>query len=70
MYSAQYLRSNLLLGGKLVACLLRSREVYDDFARLYRQDRGHYLRERRGEEKKARLLAITTTSSLGRSFTI
>ena len=39
---------NLLLGGKLVACLLRSREVYDDFARLYRQDRGHL----RGGERR------------------
>ncbi|HHD7765467.1 TPA: Druantia anti-phage system protein DruA, partial [Enterobacter asburiae] len=26
---------NFLLGGKLVACLLRSRELYDDFARVY-----------------------------------
>lgn len=54
---------NLLLGGKLVACLLRSREVYDDFARLYGKTEGIIS----GEEKKARLLAITTTSSLGRS---
>src|SRR5262249_60584216 len=26
---------NALLGGKMVACLLRSREIYDDFTRTY-----------------------------------
>ena len=26
---------NSLLGGKLIACLLRSRELYDDFAKIY-----------------------------------
>ena len=26
---------NALLGGKLVACLIRSRDIYDDFARAY-----------------------------------
>ncbi|WP_413731483.1 Druantia anti-phage system protein DruA [Sodalis sp. RH20] len=54
---------NSLLGGKLIACLLRSRDLYDDFARAY----GNTIGVISGEEKKARLLAITTTSSMGRS---
>jgi hypothetical protein len=54
---------NALLGGKLVACLLRSRDLYDDFANTYGGTTGVIS----GEEKKARLLAITTTSSMGRS---
>lgn len=54
---------NALLGGKLVACLLRSRDLYDDFARAYGATTGVISRE----AKKARLLAITTTSSMGRS---
>lgn len=52
-----------LLGGKLVACLLRSRDLYDDFARSYGGSTGIISKE----EKKARLLAITTSSSMGRS---
>ncbi|MCE4538522.1 DUF4338 domain-containing protein [Pelomonas sp. P7] len=52
-----------LLGGKLVACLLRSRDVYDDFAKIYGSTEGVIS----GEKKKARLLGITTTSSMGRS---
>lgn len=54
---------NMLLGGKAVACLVRSREVYDDFLRTYGSKAGIIS----GEEKKARLLAITTSSSMGRS---
>tara|TARA_R110002049_G_scaffold247690_6_gene422221 strand:+ start:15593 stop:16825 length:1233 start_codon:yes stop_codon:yes gene_type:complete len=54
---------NALLGGKLVACLLRSRDLYDDFARTYGGSTGIISKE----EKKARLLAITTSSSMGRS---
>ena len=54
---------NALLGGKLVACLLRSRDVYDDFSKAYGRTTGIIS----GEEKKARLLAITTSSSMGRS---
>lgn len=54
---------NVLLGGKLVACLLRSRDVYDDFSKAYGKTTGIIS----GEEKKARLLAITTSSSMGRS---
>lgn len=54
---------NQLLGGKLVACLLRSRELYDDFMAAYGDTTGIIS----GEGKKARLLAVTTSSSMGRS---
>lgn len=54
---------NELLGGKLVACLLRSQDLYDDFARAYGGSTGIISKE----EKKARLLAVTTSSSMGRS---
>ncbi len=54
---------NALLGGKMVACLVRSREIYDDFARTYGGTAGIIS----GKEKKARLLAVTTSSSMGRS---
>ena len=54
---------NALLGGKMVACLIRSREIYEDFARIYGGTTGIIS----GKEKKARLLAVTTSSSMGRS---
>lgn len=54
---------NSLLVGKLVACLLRSRDLYDDFATAYGGTTGVISQE----EKKARLLTITTSSSMGRS---
>jgi hypothetical protein len=54
---------NMLLGGKLVACLIRSRDIYDDFARIYGRTTGIISQQ----EKKARLLAVTTSSSMGRS---
>lgn len=54
---------NALLGGKLIACLLRSRDLYDDFVRNYGSTTGIISKE----EKRARLLAITTSSSMGRS---
>jgi hypothetical protein len=54
---------NTLLGGKLVACLVRSREIYDDFAKLYGKTTGIISQKK----KRARLLAVTTSSSLGRS---
>ena len=54
---------NMLLGGKLVACLVRSRDVYSDFLKTYGDTRGIIS----GKLKKARLLAIMTSSSLGRS---
>ena len=54
---------NTLLGGKLVACLLRSRDIYDDFANAYGGSTGIISQT----EKNARLLAVVTTSSMGRS---
>lgn len=54
---------NMLLGGKAIACLVRSRDVYDDFTETYGSTTGIIS----GEEKRARLLAITTSSSMGRS---
>lgn len=54
---------NALLGGKLIACLLRSRDIYDDFASAYGGSTGIISQA----EKNARLLAVVTTSSMGRS---
>lgn len=54
---------NMLLGGKAVACLVRSQEVYDDFKREY----GNTVGIISGKRKRAQLLAVTTTSSMGRS---
>jgi hypothetical protein len=54
---------NRLLGGKLVACLIRTRDIYDDFAKAYGRTTGIIS----NQEKKARLLAVTTSSSMGRS---
>jgi len=54
---------NILLGGKLVACLVRTRDVYNDFQQTYGNTSGIIS----GKEKKAKLLAVTTSSSLGRS---
>lgn len=52
-----------LLGGKLVACLMRSRDIYRDFEEEYGNTRGIISKKK----KSARLLAITTSSSMGRS---
>ena len=54
---------NTLLGGKMIACLIRSREVYNEFTRTY----GHMSGIISGKAKKPRLLAVTTSSSMGRS---
>lgn len=54
---------NALLGGKLVACLVRTRDIYDDFARSYGGTTGIIS----GKKKNAQLLAVTTSSSMGRS---
>ena len=54
---------NTLLGGKLVSCLVRSRQVYNEFTRTY----GHSVGVISGKTKKPRLLAVTTSSSMGRS---
>ncbi|WP_368607692.1 Druantia anti-phage system protein DruA [Pseudomonas fulva] len=54
---------NSLLCGKLIACLLRSRDLYNDFAHAYGATTGIISQE----EKRARLMAVITTSSMGRS---
>lgn len=54
---------NTLLVGKAVACLIRSQEIYADFRREYGKSVGIIS----GEAKRANLLAVTTTSSMGRS---
>jgi hypothetical protein len=54
---------NKLLGGKLVASLIRSRDIYDDFTKTYGNSEGIIS----GKQKHARLLVVTTSSSLGRS---
>lgn len=54
---------NLLLGGKAVSCLIRSRDVFDDFRRTY----GDTVGVISGKAKSASLVAVTTTSSMGRS---
>ena len=54
---------NMLLVGKAIACLVRSKEVYDDFADAY----GGTVGLISGKRKRANLLAVTTSSSMGRS---
>ncbi len=54
---------SFLLGGKAVACLVRSRDVFDDFKAAYGSTVGVISKT----AKQANLLAITTTSSMGRS---
>jgi hypothetical protein len=54
---------NQLLGGKLVASLVRTKEVYRHFSKQYGGTEGIISHEK----KRARLLAVTTSSSLGRS---
>ena len=54
---------NMLLAGKAVACLVRSLDVYKDFKTTYGQAVG-VISERK---KRPSLLAVTTTSSMGKS---
>ena len=54
---------NVLLGGKMLACLVRSCEIYNDFITKYGMKTGIISQQK----KKARLLAVTTSSSMGRS---
>jgi hypothetical protein len=54
---------NMLLGGKLVACLIRTKEIRDAFAKRYSQTSGIIS----GQAKRAKLVMVTTTSALGRS---
>ena len=54
---------NCLLAGKMVACLIRTQEIFEDFRHTYGDSRGIIS----GEKKNARLIAVTTSSSMGRS---
>lgn len=54
---------NMLLGGKLVASLIRSQDVADTFRAKYQDTVGVIS----GQSKHAKLVAVTTTSALGRS---
>ena len=54
---------NMLLGGKLVACLVRTKQIRDDFTEKYGDTRGIISKKKKG----ARLVMVTTSSSLGRS---
>ena len=54
---------NMLLGGKLVAALIRTTEIRDCFRRKYGDSRGIIS----GAKKNPKLVLVTTTSALGRS---
>lgn len=54
---------NMLLCGKLIACLIKSVEVKDAFANKYKLSTGVIS----GKAKKPNLVLVTTSSSLGRS---
>lgn len=54
---------NMLLGGKLVACLVKTSEVRSAFAAKYRHRSGTISRATRDHD----LYVVTTTSALGRS---
>lgn len=54
---------NKILSGKLIACLVRTRDIYDDFAEAYGRATGIIS----SKKKKPRLLAVTTSSAMGRS---
>ncbi len=52
-----------LLSGKLMACLVRTREIRDHFSRRYAKAEGIIS----GETKRPSLVMVTTSSALGRS---
>jgi Domain of unknown function (DUF4338) len=52
-----------LLGGKAIACLIRTRDIFDDFQSKYGGNEGVISRR----SKNPHLLAVCTSSSLGRS---
>lgn len=54
---------NYILGGKLVACLIRTREVVETFSLRYGDKCGIISKK----NKNAKLVLVTTTSALGRS---
>lgn len=54
---------NLLLSAKMVACMIRSQEVWKAFEKKYSKSKGIIS----GQRKHAQLVLVTTTSALGRS---
>lgn len=54
---------NMLLGGKLIACLIRTEEIKNDFNKKYHNLKGLIS----GLNKRPELCLVTTTSALGRS---
>jgi hypothetical protein len=54
---------NFLLCGKMVACLIRTKEVRDYFSSKYEGAKGIIS----GKRKHAKLVVVTTSSALGRS---
>lgn len=54
---------NLLLCGKMIACLIRTKEVRDCFSTKYTESKGIISHQR----KHAKLAIVTTSSALGRS---
>jgi len=54
---------NQLLGGKLVACLVRTKEIRNFFRERYGKSKGIISKK----EKRASLVMVTTSSALGRS---
>jgi len=54
---------NSLLSAKMVACLVRSQEVWNAFEKKYSKKKGIIS----GQRKHAHLTLVTTTSALGRS---
>lgn len=54
---------NMLLGGKLISTIVRTREVKENFYKRYNESKGIIS----GVAKKPSLVMVTTTSSLGKS---
>jgi Domain of unknown function (DUF4338) len=54
---------HLLLCGKMIACLIRTKEMRDQFSTKYNDSQGIISRQ----HKHARLVVVTTSSALGRS---
>src|SRR5207249_1463967 len=54
---------NLLLCGKMIACLIRTKEMRDQFSAKYNGTEGIISKQ----HKHARLVVVTTSSALGRS---
>ena len=54
---------NMILGGKLVACLVKTKEIRDIFFSRYNKTCGIIS----GKSKRANLVMVTTSSALGRS---